>query len=188
MHTNRLLLLLALLALCVSLANAAHAADSNPHKWSGRGVFVFHGILFDFESRTWANGLESQTLENCSNAEYFCARTARTPVVLPRRCRAVNLGDEWTFAGITTRVVAVAKDPGWFVPGAPVVYLSAPGRRDFLFEYHNQLGVSRLIYDFTGKVDLVALARASKLDERANRQFSHGLITLDTFGPCTKPQ
>lgn len=169
-------------ALVVPVAFAT-AAPRNPEGWSERGLFVLGDIVFDFWERKWRMGPFTHSLDDCSNSEFYCARTGVMPVTVPKTCRRTNVGDEWATGGVVARVVAQVNLEG--EPARTFYYLATPGRTDFVYEYHEREGLTRVFYDETGKVNFVQLAQGSAaLRELQFLRYSRLLITFETFGGC----
>ncbi len=165
------------------LGAATAAPPRNPHGWSERGLFVFGDIVFDFWERKWRMGPFAHALDDCSNAEFYCARTEAMPVTVPKTCRKIRVGDEWATEGVVTRVIAEVKQEG--EPARTFYYLATPGRGDFVYAYHEREGILRVYYDETRKMNFVQLARKEgALRELRVLEFSRVLTTFEAFGGC----
>lgn len=179
----------ALASTCCALAAAAPSLADAPMRWSDRGVFVFGKVSMDFRHERITDGGQAFRLTDCSNSEFFCARSDMLSVVLPRNCKPnLSVGDAWKLEGITTRVVGVTAEPATghlAVRGRSLYFLSTDQRPRVTFVYANDgRGVLHILYDPT----IPLAANRDTRNPAARTGEVQPLVTMDTFGGCDIPR
>ena len=177
--------------LFLSLTSSSPAAAPPP--WSERGVFLFGSMTLDFPLGYAQTAFDKvyrrlAQLGNCSNEDYFCAKSRYFNVVLPKTCRTLRVGDSYSYDGITMTIVAEVPSPmanrGVHVFGPPTqMLLAADGFPNVIFAYGGQGGVQ--IIHFSFKPDLLERARAGQpLIDKEHVELAGLLMTFDSFGAC----
>ena len=169
------------LALCLSLtATAANAA------WSERGMFVFDGIYFDLKYKFVSWGPLSEALDDCSDQKLYCATAETFTIVVPKTCdQNIDVGQSWTLAGNTTRVV-YRRTVSFLLPARKVTqfFLVSNNNNHVVYVYSAWDGVTDIY--FSDDIDFVKLIKSGRyargLPERSI--YRHSLATADPFGLC----
>ncbi len=156
-------------------------------------MFVFGYLTIDFQRHTAVTVPDRAIgmfggLINCSNDDYYCAKSRHVSLVLPKVCRPLKVGDSFILAGVTTTVLAEVSNGlaniGIHSMGPKSEYLLGDDTMpDKIYVYWGTGGITR-IYDGLG-TNLVQRARAGEpIADDQHRFFANGLLTLDPFGPC----
>jgi hypothetical protein len=192
---RRILSLTNILGAVAALASPAGAqGDAPPPVWSDRGVFVFGGLLLDFQRGSARFGPFAYDLTNCSDTEYYCAKSEPVTLVLPRWCESkIEVGRTWTHEGIETSVVGKIEAPPAHlsVPGRVLYVLRSNASPNTAYLYNDGSGsVSAILYDSVKPLDLSWLpeGETAKFDlisgSPERQRLLKSLLTLDKFGPC----
>jgi hypothetical protein len=186
-----------LLALCcVIFSTGTLAADLAPPAWSERGVFVFDGVVLDFWKNVEVFGPNVVRPANCSTRDFYCVRGNIVNLVLPRECRDIKVGDEWSVGENRTTVLDEEPVPaplfGLHSRGSSrVFYLGDLRRPHVVYRYDRAQGVNAIFYD--PAIDFVEIARANRIwqyeqQAQLRRQpYLFPLVSLDFFGRCREP-
>jgi hypothetical protein len=183
-----------ILQLSISAPAYASTAQVESRNWS-RGVFVFGDVLFDFGRGLFRAGVFRSTLEDCSDAQFFCARSDHASVVAPRFCEDLSIGSGWSLAGVTTRVIDQVEKPlGHLgVPGAQWYILWSDTTPQTAFVYSESWGVQALLFDPNMQMDFRGMAENGELGDFVTkaargdgtaRAFYMPLVTSDAFAGC----
>jgi hypothetical protein len=155
-----------------------------PHGWSERGIFVLGSLVFDVRGRFFRSGPTVDRIEDCSNGEYYCLRTAGFELVLPRRCGPLAEGQVWRVGTAETRILRIDRSRA-----LPVAYLGDPARKSIVYRYGLNRGIEAIYWDPEGENDLVGVAGRGDLAEWVRghprrARLHHQLNTFDAFGRC----
>ena len=165
---------------------SADGQQTNPPKWSERGVFAFMDLVYDFQKQLEVTGPVVSRLVNCSDQDYFCASAGMMHIILPRKCSHFEIGDSWSRAGITTKVLSERQQgrPSLETFGPYTVYLLGSAQfPHMVYEYTNDRGVVGLYFD--PEADLVSKAVQGEMGDYSHWPSHRWLATLDPFGKCS---
>jgi hypothetical protein len=176
--------------------SGALAADVAPPAWSERGVFVFDGVVLDFWKDVEVFGPTVVRPVNCSTPDFYCVRGNIVNLVLPRECRDIKVGDEWSIGENRTTVLdeEPVPDPSFGLHprgSTRVFFLGGLRRPHVVYRYDRAQGVNAILYD--PAINFVDIARTNQIwqyEQQAKLQrqpYFFALISLDFFGRCSEP-
>jgi hypothetical protein len=181
--------LIAVLIAALSVASP-QALQRSALDWPAK--VAFGDLSFDFEKGVVTAGDATSQLEDCSTAEFSCARSLISNVVLPRKCPVdIKVGDRWSGGGVTMAVVGEVDEPmgHHYVFNGPLYLVQAEGNDRFAVLYKRGQGGIALFYSADGPLDLSWARPAGPGDfdpvyrvEKIRRTYKR--TTGDHFGQC----
>jgi hypothetical protein len=193
-------LLSLLFGIALAFPGSPSAADPNPPipTWSSRDVFVFGRALVDFRAGIELLDRNGHELNNCSNREFYCAKSQNIHLVLPKRCAMVLPNASWSIAGVTTRVLFVdrskiANIEAMSLLPSTIYVIGSDQQPSIVYLYTREHGVQSIYYDGATRRNLVRMAESGGIQALSDQlgslqNYRYPLVTVDPFGLCDAPR